>query len=233
MRQQLRMAVIDDQGTIRSLGAKLFWKRFDDGLIRARIDLTDPPHYAGTIILLAERAAAGDDDDQPDPDVVVYKPSERRDRLVTVRAASGPMFGTDFTYEDFTYLYSANGGIDVERLADEQSDGRTLMVLESRPKDIDDAYDRGAVYTRVVSRIDIERCLPVMTRFFGEGDDLRKELSVVPQAVREFNGRWIPYEMVMRDPTSGSKTIYSIDKIEFEPEISDLLFSRSSLKRGR
>ena len=52
MRQEIRMAAVDDKGTITDFTEELAWKRFDDGRVRPRIDLTAPPRGQGKIVLL-------------------------------------------------------------------------------------------------------------------------------------------------------------------------------------
>ncbi len=232
MYQQIRMAVIDDKGTVGNIGAKLSWKRFEDGKARARVDLTDPARQAGTIVLLTEREAE-EDGELPEPEVVIYKPSERRDRLLTVSALSGEMFGTDFSYEDFAHFYGTDNDVDIIRLDDQELDGRAVVVLQSTPKDFDAAFDRGSTYSRIVTMFDAEQCVPISTQFFEEGDVLRKELIATPDKVQQTEERWIPHELVMHDLAEESKTVLTIEEIEFDPDINDRVFSRSSLKRGR
>ena len=220
------------QGTISNIGVKLSWKRFADGRARARVDLTDPPRQAGTVVLLTERESE-DDEDKPEPEVVLYKPGERRDRLITVSALSGEMLGTDFSYEDFAHFYGTDSDVNVVRLDDEQWEGRTVVVVQSSPKDPEAAYDRGSSYSRIVTRFDAEQCVPLVTRFFEQGDDLRKELIADPDEIRIVEQRAIPHRLTMHDLSEQTRTILTIDEIEFDPEIKDLFFARSSLKRGR
>lgn len=232
MRQAIRMTVADDKGSISNIGVELSWKRFADGRARARVDLVDPPRQAGTVVLLTERESE-DDEDKPEPEVVLYKPGERRDRLITVSALSGEMLGTDFSYEDFAHFYGTDSDLNVVRLDDEQWQGRTVVVLQSTPKDPEAAYDRGSSYSRIVARFDAEQCVPLVTRFFEQGDELRKELSADPDEIRIVEQRAIPYRLIMHDLAEQTRTILTIDEIEFDPEIKDSFFARSSLKRGR
>ena len=232
MRQHVQLTVADAKGTISNLGAKLYWKRFEDGRARARVDITDPARQAGTIVLLTERET--EDGDEPrEPEVVVSKPGERRDRLLTVSALSGEMFGTDFSYEDFAHSYGTDPDVNVVRLADEAWEGHKVVVVQSTPKDPEAAFDRDSLYTRIVTRFDAEQCVPLVTEFFEEGDELRKKLVATPEEIRSSESRSIPYRLVMHDLAEETRTILAIDKIEFDPDIKDRFFARSSLKRGR
>ena len=232
MRQQIRLTVADDRGTISNLAATLWWKRFDDGRTRARVDVSAPPRDAGTKVLLTERERdAGEA--RPEPEVVVYTPQQGRDRLMRISALSGDMFGTDFSYEEFAHFYGTDADINVVRLADEAIAGETVIVLESRPSDLEAAYDRGAVYSRVVSRFEAARCIALSTRFYEDDDTLVKELVSTPDSVRDVAGRWVPFELTMHDLDQDTRTILQLDEIEFDPGLRDSLFSRSSLKRRR
>lgn len=230
MQQSVRMAVIDDHGTISNLAAALYWKRFKDGKSRTRVDLTEPPRQSGTVVLLTERETL-DDGQAAEPEVVVYKPSERRDRLLTISALSGEMFGTDFSYEDFAHFYGADMEMHISRLDDLTIDGRVHTVLESKPKDIEAAFERGASYTRVVTHLDAQRCVATLTQFFEEDDELRKELIANQQEIIQIGDRWVPHEMTMYDRLEESKTVLTVESIEFDPKLKDRFFERSSLKR--
>ncbi len=226
------MTVADEKGTVSNLAAELYWKRFDDGRARARIDITAPARQAGTKVLLTERESEAGDEPR-EPEVVIYKPGERRDRLLTVSALSGEMFGTDFSYEDFAHFYGTDPDVDVVRLDDEEWEGHQVVVVQSTPKDPEVAFDRGSIYSRIVTRFDAEQCVPLVTEFFEEGDELRKKLVATPDEIRPSEARSIPHRLVMHDLAEETRTILTVDKIEFDPGIRDSFFARSSLKRGR
>jgi hypothetical protein len=231
MQQNIRLTVADERGTISNLGAKLYWKRFDDGRSRVRIDLNAPPRQAGTVVLLTEKES--DDNGAREPEVVLYQKGERRDRLISISALSGEMLGTDFSYEDFVQLFGTDANVNVVRLADEQYAGRNVVVVQSTPRDAAAAVDSGAHYTRVVTRFDAERCVPLTTQFFEESDFLRKELLTTPESIHQDGGRWVARELIMHDRARQSRSVLAIDHIDFEADIKDGFFTRAALKRGR
>lgn len=231
MRQSVSLTVADDRGTVSNIAAELAWKRFEDGSAKARVSLTAPPRQAGTVVLLTARESELGEE-LAEPSVVLFKPSERRDRLITISALSGEMFGTDLSYEDFTHFYGTDPAVNVERTGEEEWEGHDVVVVRSAPSDPDLAYDRGSVYSHIETRFDIQRCVPLSTRFF-EDDDLLKELIVDAAEVRQYGQRWVPHKLVMHDYFEDSRTILFINEIEFDPELPDRLFDRSSLKRGR
>ena len=232
MTQTLDAAMVDDQGTVRELGAKLAWKRLADGRMATRVDVTDPPREAGTIVLLVHRAT-DDGDEAARAQAFVYNPSDRRDRLISVKALSGNLLGLDFSYEDFAYLYGVRSDLAFQRLPDEALDGRPVLVLEAVPTDPDATYDAGLQYTRIVTRFDRERCVVLDTRFYENDAEPRKELIADLAELDQQDGRWIPRRMTMHDRMSNTRTIVTLQKIAFDPALHDVFFDRSALKRGR
>lgn len=232
MRQTITMAVIDDKGTVSNLSAEFYWKRFDDKRARARIELTNPPRQSGTVVLLTESETEQDGAPR-EPEVVLYKPGERRDRLISISALSGEMFGTDFSYDDFAHFYGTDADVNVVRLEDVELDGKTHIVLQTTAKDQGAAYDRGSIYSRVLTYLDVVQCVPTLTRFYDEDNKLRKELIATADQIRLVEDRWIPHELTMYDLVEESKTVLTVESIEFDTGINDRMFSRSLLKRGR
>lgn len=230
LQQKIRLSASDDRGTLSEIRAELFWKRFKDGRARARIDLQEPAQQSGTVVLLTEResesgASTGE------PEAVLYKPGKHRDRLVTVSTLSGELFGTDFSYEDFAHFYGTNEDVTVERLEDAEQGGHRVLVLQSQPADPELALEQGATYTRIVSYLDAERCVPLLTRFF-EDDTLRKELTAAETDIYRDGERWLVRRLLMHDLADGTSTVLTVDKSAFEPALKDRFFRRSSLKRG-
>ena len=232
MHQVITIVAADEQGTIRELGAVLHWKRFDDGRSRARIAVTDPPRQAGTVVLLTERETHNGERPS-EPEVVLYKPGERRDRLITVSALSGEMFGTDLSYDDFAYFLGTNANIDLIRLADTLINERPHIALQAVPKDPNRAYDRGSSYARVVTHLDVEYCTASLTEFFDEDDRLKKRLVTTPDQIKQIAHRWLPLELTMYDLSRTSHTVIKTQKVEIDGDLRDSLFSRVTLKRGR
>jgi len=232
MTQTLDAAMADDRGTVRELGAKLAWKRLADGRMATRVDVTDPPREAGTIVLVVH-SPADDDDDAARAQAFVYNPSDRRDRLISVKALSGNLLGLDFSYEDFAYLYGVRSDLAFQRLPDEMVDDRPVLVLEALPTDPDASYDAGLQYTRIVTRFDRERCVVLDTRFYENDVKPRKELIADLEELDEQDGRWVPRRLTMHDRMGNTRTVVTLQKIEFDPALHDVFFDRSALKRGR
>lgn len=232
MTQAVQATMIDDGGTVREVGADLAWKRLKPGEIGVRVDVTGPPGEAGTVVLLVHRENEEGKRSRR-PQAFLYEPSQRRERLITVDALAGSLLGTDFSYEDFAFIYGVRTDLSVERLADEVYEGIDVIVLEAVPNDPEAAWDDGMRYSRVVTRLDRTRCVAVNTRFYERDSEPRKELVADLVEIRQLDDRWLPYRSTMYDRRSTTHTIATVEKASFEQEISDFYFARSGLKRSR
>jgi len=193
MTQTVSLASLDATGVADNSQAELAWKRFDDGRSHALLRVTDPPGRAGMGVLVAENPGR-------DPDLWVYLPELRQARRVTGQAFGGSMFGTDFSYEDFTSFQGvALSGI-TTRIDDQDVDGVGAYKFETIPTDV------SSKYSRLLTYIDSHRCVLMRIDFYGKNGILQKELNIAPDEVRAIEERWIPMRMVMHDRIQDSKT---------------------------
>lgn len=220
LHQKLTVQVIDHTGSARESRGVLYWKRFEDGLSRVLVRLTEPPRSAGLAVLMIERAEA-------DPDVYMYLPEERRSRRMTSGVLSGRMLGTDFSYEDFAHFQQLTKSGAITRLPDATVEGRTVHVVETLPDDETSAYGR------ILTRLDAELCVPVLTEFFSRNGDLEKSLEVPLEAVRPIDDRHVPHRAVMTDVRQESHSVLEVTHAEVDPELRDTLFTPSELRKGR
>ncbi|MEQ8662823.1 MAG: outer membrane lipoprotein-sorting protein, partial [Gammaproteobacteria bacterium] len=231
MQQTVRATVTDASGTLREIAGELSWKRLDDGYAAIRVDVSAPPADAGTSVLLTHRPAA--DDLLAGARAYLYDPNQRRDRLISVDVLTGELLGLGISYEDFAVMYGVRDDLAFTRLPDEDFDGRRVIVVEAAPRDADAAYDAGMEYARIVARFDAERCVALDTRFYEQGDEPRKRLVADPAEIREQDGRWVPHRVTLRETAADTQTTITIESVTFDPDLHDVLFNRSSLKRGR
>lgn len=218
--QELTVRVVDHTGAARESRGELYWKRFDDGLSRVLVRLTYPPHSAGLAVLMIERTDA-------DPDVYMYLPEERRSRRMTSGVLTGRLLGTDFSYEDFAHFQQLTKSGVMTRLPDTTLEERTVHVIETLTDDETSAYGR------ILTRLDAERCVPVLTEFFSRSGELEKSLVVPLDAVRPLGDRHLPHRAVMTDVRQESHSVLEVTSAELDPEMRDTIFTPSELRKGR
>ncbi|MGH8598374.1 MAG: outer membrane lipoprotein-sorting protein, partial [Gammaproteobacteria bacterium] len=192
--------------------------RFDDGLTSTLIRIEDSLQHAGVAVLIETHASG-------DPGIYVYSPELRRERRITTGALAGSMLGTDFSYEDFAHLQHPAAGAHIERLADADIAGHPAYVFVSLPA------DKSSEYSRIVTYLDRQLCLPVKAQFYARNGTLHKEVVMVRTAVRRVNEQWVPLQTVMLDHRRDSRSVLVVSDVDINPELPDWLFSPVDLRR--
>jgi hypothetical protein len=216
--QQFVIGTFDEAGEIRSVGGTLWWRRFEDGLSKLSAKLDKPADMRGSAFLLVEKPNHRD--------MFSYLPELRKTRRITSRSASGSLFGTEFSYEDFEHLQSLGHASSRKRLADEEISGRKVYVVSSQPP-----KDSGSAYARIVSRVDQETCVPLEVDFYAEAKEPAKELRVPAGSLTRAGKVWVPTQATLRNLENGRESRLSIEKVEFDVELPKALFSQSRLER--
>ena len=218
--QTVLMRTRDRADQVSESRAKIYWKRFDDGLSRVMLRMTDPPTQRDSAVLMIEKKDAK-------ADLFMYLPELRRVRRVTTRMVSGSLFGTDFSYEDFERLQGYARDQVSEIRGPEDRDGRSVLVVESRP-----ATDAGSAYERSVTVLDAETCVALESSFYEQGDEPRKVLRADPAKIEERDGRHFPRQVTMTDLRDGTSTEVVAEELEVDVSIPRKMFSQRELESG-
>ncbi len=220
-RQHFRLLVHDRGGGVQTLEATLHWKIDEKGLSKVLAELQAPPDLRGSSVLMIEREGG--------TDMFAYLPELKLVRRVTGRHSEGSVFGSDLSYRDMEQLYHIGQRATSKRLADEEFAGRPVYVLESRA-----AKDEDAVYHRGLARIDKETCVTLETVLYEAEDEVRKTLTAEVSTLAKQGDVWFPNRVRIEDRKTATHTVLEVDRIEFDVDVPDRLFSRSSLeRRGR
>jgi outer membrane lipoprotein-sorting protein len=155
-----------------------------------------------------------------------YLPELKLVRRVTGRHSAGSVFGSDFSYEDMERLYNVSKTGNSKRLADEEIAGNAVYVVETLPVEGDDSS-----YQRTLAYVDQQRCVTLKTVFYEAGDQIRKTLLADASSIEQVDGVWIPRKVRIEDARTQTHTELEVGKIEFDVEIPDRVFTRSSLER--
>lgn len=218
-RQLVRLERSDPAGKMRSLEATAFWKPDAEDHARFLIRIEAPPDERGCAFLMLERDRG--------TDIWTYLPELRAVRRISPRAVSGSFFGTDFTYEDILELQQESEHARIERLPDADVDGRPVQVLSAVP-----AADSGSDYSRVVTLVDRETCVPLRTDLYGKAHELAKQVRVAWEDVGRQGGRWRPRKIVLRDFAKGTESRLIFGRGDWQMEVPDRLFHQSELTKG-
>lgn len=217
--QMVEFQSSDRGGGGRTILSKVSWKRFEDGLSKVVLQVHGPPDLRGAGLLLIEKKERAD--------LFMYLPDLQKVRRVNSQMLSGSLFGSDFTYEDFTQLQGMSLGGHTERLEDASLEGVPVYVLVQHP-----GAEDGSAYERVVSYVERESCVPLKMEMWEKGDRLRKVLTAERDSVFDVDGVRIPRKLLMRDMRDESSTRLVITDIEIGTKIPRKLFTTSSLQRA-
>jgi len=218
--QRLRFQSKDRSGGGRTIESKVSWRRFDDSLSRVLVRVHAPHDLRGSGLLLLEKETRAD--------MFVYLPDLEKVRRVTSRMLGGSMFGSDFTYEDFSQLQGMAVEGRSERMPDTDIDGVPVRVVSHFP-----TPDSGSSYERVTSYVDASTCVPLRSEMFEAGDRMRKVLTTDRSEIFEKDGVRIPRKLRMEDLRDQSFTLLEVTEIEVNVELRDRIFTVPSLERPR
>ncbi len=221
IRMRVEFTTQDRTGDGRTSRARVFVRRFDDGLRRVLLRFDRPLDVRGSAMLVYEKETGPND-------VFIYTSAADRVRRITGRAGSG-LFGTDFSYRDIESWQLLAQAQQTRRLADRELDGRTVYVLENRSP----VGDHDNPYERVVQMIDQESCVVLRTEFVEPGDKLRKILSAEPESILEIGGIRVASALALEDLRDATSTRVRLEEIEIDVEIPERRFRMVELKRGR
>lgn len=218
--QQVLLRSRDRVERISESRASIYWKRFDNGLSRVLLRMSDPPAQRGAGVLLIEQKNSR-------ADIFMYLPELGRVRRVTTRMVAGSLFGTDFSYEDFERVQGYAQDQSSELLAEKELDGRPVLVVESHL-----APESGSAYERSVSYFDPETCVPLEVRLYERGEEPRKVLRADASRIEAHGERHLPRLLVMEDLRDGTSTEMVVEELELDAPIKRKMFSERELQAG-
>jgi hypothetical protein len=216
--QTVEMIPRDRMGAERTIGAKIYWKRFEDGYSRLLARFTEPADIEGAGFLLIETEQSAE--------MHLYMPELRKTRRITSQALRGSIYGTDFSYEDFERLQGFNHAETRKLEPPAEVDGRPVFVLAAHP-----APGSGSAYEKIVSYVDQEKCVPLKIELYEPPGRVRKLLIMDASQVERSGESWVPRELLMRDLRDETQTLLRLLSVEVGAEIPNRTFRLGTLGR--
>ena len=207
--QYVTLTSFDDSGVIEESAGKVYWLRGADGLSKAIIRLSAPASRAGLAVLMHEKSEK--------LNLYLYVPDLKRTRTVTGKQVATSMMGTDFSYEEFSYLQNMESDSTTTRVEDETLDGSLSYVFHTQSSDPE------AVYSKTETLVDQAMCIPVATRFY-QGDTIAKELLVDRASVMVIKDRQVPHKVVMHDRVKKTYTELVAKDVQIDEGLDDSMF---------
>jgi hypothetical protein len=220
--QTIVMNAHDRIGSVTQTRARIYWRKFDDGLSKVLVRLSDPPEMRGAAILMLEKKGSRND-------MFMYLPELHRVKRVTGHMMSGSMFGTDFSYEEFESLQGLeNEDFAKELLSDTSLDGRPVYLMQATAKQ---GLEEKPNYEKVMTYVDQETCVMLKVEFFERGNRLRKRLLGDAKLITQSAGKNVLQRIEVFDLRDETKTELVVEDIEFGADIKTSMFTTRMLER--
>jgi hypothetical protein len=217
---RLRSEGIGYMAEDRVLTAKVFWKHMPEDTSNVLAVFDEPDDISGTRLLFLEKT----DEDE----IYVYMPALFKVRRINADRISSSMYGMDFSYEDFQWMYNMLSTAVAEQRPDAVIDSEPMYVFAVIPADA-----KGSLYEAILTYFDKQSCVIRKVEFFESGSKLRKQLLTDTAEIKKVNGLLIPHRFIMRDEEEDSETELTVVNMEVDPDINDSLFDPAKLKDNR
>ncbi len=145
-----------------------------------------------------------------------------RVRPFSTGGGSQPLFGSDFSYEDFRVHFADDFRIEV--LGEDRINGESCRVLRLRPM--------SGPYEVIITWLSTDRPVVIRMDYFDRRGLLKRYRAKVRRIRREFD-TWVTMEDEMLNLRTGSRTTRRIRNILVDIQVPDDVFTLTQLSRGR
>ena len=202
------------------LSTKVYWKHSPAGTSNMLAIFDEPDDILGSRLLFLEKTSGNE--------IYLYMPALFKVRRISSDRISSSMYGMDFSYEDFQFMYNMMATAVSQRQADAVIDGKAMYVFSIEPGEKGDS-----MYESIYSYIDKKSCVIQKVEFFEKGNKLRKVLTTDTDSIKMVDGKLIPHKLQMNDIKKESKTELTVISVSIDPPVQDSLFDPALLKEHR
>ncbi len=200
-----------------TLSTKVYWKHNPSGTSNLLAVFDEPDDILGSRLLFLEKESGNE--------IYLYMPALFKVRRITSGRISSSMYGSDFSYEDFQWMYNMLSTAVSEQREDAVINGESMYVFAVIPSE-----GEKSLYEKIFSYFDKKTCVIRKVEFYEQGNKLRKVLLTDVSAIKAVNGILIPHKLLMRDIKNETETELTVVKVKVDPPIKDALFDPAQLK---
>lgn len=217
---QSTLIITDAKGRQRIRESRMSSMSFPDGTEKRLIRFHAPAEVRGTGILIYDYKEKGDD-------MWIYLPALRKTRRIVSREKSKSFMGSEFSnanlsapaLDDFTYLVSGS----------EMYEGKKMLLLESRPVDMDKEDEYG--FSRTVSWMDDNNYLVYRIDYYDMDGTLFKTITNEKfEPITNEKGKFMVTEMKAQNLENERHSEMLIRDLRFV-EIDPSIYSVANLER--
>ena len=154
----------------------------------------------------------------------IYSPSTDRTIQIAGHMLRQSVMGSDMSYEDMMEDPVLIHHYTPEVIGEESIDGNDAWILELT------AFDENVAYYKRKLWVDKTKYIPLKEELFAKSGQLLKKTTL--SDIKHIDGRWFPTKVVFKDMLkTGDGTVFIMEKISFNQDIPDYIFSKASLRK--
>lgn len=205
--------------TIEVLSMRQYTGKDANGAQSSMIIFLGPAKHKGTRFLMIERKD-GSNNQQ------VFLPSLGKSRRIATEAeGSNSFFGTDFSYNDIAFMSRATS-LDVHKfLPEEKYNGIDCYVIESSPKNKNDAYSKS------ISKIEKSSNHLLCAEFYDKKGKATKMIELLDY--KKVDDVDTPMSVKMTTYSTSTATVILIKNIKYGIKIPPRIFTTRYLETGK
>ncbi|MDR3335723.1 MAG: outer membrane lipoprotein-sorting protein [Treponema sp.] len=212
-----RMVVASKNGSTKEMVIDQYSKDGPNGS-RTMIVFNSPAGQKGTRFLSMENGSGNTDQ-------WIFLSSLGKSRRIASSESGGSFMGTDFSYDDMS-LMSREAGDDRHSIVREETlNGAACYVIQSVPRESD--YQ----YSKTISWVDMANSRIYKAELYDKKGALVKLLEM--SDYRDVQGRDTPKSTRISTVAAGTSTTIYMDRIEYDMNIPESVFTTSYLETGR
>jgi len=214
-----KMHVQKDGKTLQILVIDQYSSKDKNGLQRTLIEFKEPAVAKGIRFLMQAKKDGS-------MDQRIYLPNLKKvNRIAAESDGSESFMGTDFSYNDVSFM-TRDAEQDVfSILKEEQVEGKTSYVIEGKPK------DAGYTYSKTLLFITKKDNLILKVEFYNKEEKLVKVLEL--SNYKKVQGVNTPMQTKLSTIATGTSTIIELQKVNYGMKIPEKVFTTKYLETGK
>jgi outer membrane lipoprotein-sorting protein len=212
-----RMVVTAKNGSTKEMVIDQYSKDGPNGS-RTMVVFNSPAGQKGTRFLSMDNASGGTDQ-------WIYLPSLGKSRRIASSESGGSFMGTDFSYDDMSLMGRDTGDDKHSILREETIAGAACYVIQSIPN------KSGYQYSKTISWVDKAKNRILKVELYDKRGTLVKLLEM--SNYQDVQGRDTARAVKITTVAAGTSTTIHMDKIEYDMNIPEGVFTTAYLETGR
>jgi len=216
-----RMVITAKSGSTSERVIDQYSKDDAKGYGRTVIVFQRPANVAGTRFLTIDTASGKSDQ-------WIFLPELGKVRRIAASEGSGSFMGTDFSYDDISFV-DRDSTLDSHKLLREETFGGGLChVIESTPIP---EKNSSFPYSKTISWIDKEKLLNYKVELYNRRGEMVKIMEM--SDFKDVQGRLTPMQTKVSTAGAGTSTTIFMDIMKYDDPIPETVFTTNFLETGR